>query len=499
MAVSQVLATVLLLVMSVSSFSTLYFTFLTTDILPSSPSSNIVGTIQNNSLILEHRGGDYLSLETEVILETNNRSREYFLIKDNDFMLNSSKDNNRWNLGEKVTFSLQNLTDFKRFDTLDVSVIDKNFIVMNGRVHEARVSDIEIFIEIDEEDLNPLLNDFIDFVIIVKNNGPSPAEELKIKISTPFGMLYSNHSASNGIYNNSNGIWEIGYLEYGESVSLQLEFKVIIIENYEFTFTQLALILDGSGSISGNDWNLMLDGLADSVDNGDIPNIDLVELTVVQFGGGWNEIEPQARLEIGPVVLTNHSGEPGYYLNVANSIRSMQQLEGYTPMSAGFKLTEETLLNSSSFSNENRQVINLVTDGMPNCIVTSGYESEYVHDNYASGKIDAKIYRNQLISNLGLTDDQDEIDIEAVEGVYGQDIEWLRDNIAYPSPGYDNWPPKGSGWVRQISSYEEFRNTISSQFNFIFNGRTNVVELIGTKYMDPNSINNIAEVTILPR
>ena len=61
---------------------------------------------------------------------------------------------------------------------------------------------------------------------------------------------------------------------------------------------QLAMILDGSGSINSTEWAIMIDGLAAAVENPDcVPQDGSVELTVIQFS-------TIARLEVGPVVIT---------------------------------------------------------------------------------------------------------------------------------------------------------------------------------------------------
>ena len=70
-------------------------------------------------------------------------------------------------------------------------------------------------------------------------------------------------------------------LEIGESVCLTITAIVVLTSEP----TQLAMILDGSGSISSSDWNLMREGLARSIENASIfPHDGNVELTVIQFG-----------------------------------------------------------------------------------------------------------------------------------------------------------------------------------------------------------------------
>ena len=67
--------------------------------------------------------------------------------------------------------------------------------------------------------------------------------------------------------------------------------------------TQLAMILDGSGSISSGDWNLMKEGLARSIENSSIfPHDGNVELTVIQFGRRLKR-----QIELRPTVVTKNN------------------------------------------------------------------------------------------------------------------------------------------------------------------------------------------------
>ncbi|GAF91054.1 unnamed protein product, partial [marine sediment metagenome] len=76
----------------------------------------------------------------------------------------------------------------------------------------------------------------------------------------------------------------VGDLAVGESVTLNITVNVNAL-----TPTQMAMILDGSGSIFDNDWDIMLEGLATAIEDvGCFPHDGSVELTVIQFGGNSN-------------------------------------------------------------------------------------------------------------------------------------------------------------------------------------------------------------------
>jgi hypothetical protein len=208
---------------------------------------------------------------------------------------------------------------------------------------------------------------------------------------------------------------------------------------------QFAMILDGSGSITSGDWTIMRNGVADAIRNC-LPHDGSVELTVIQFSTGP---AANARVEIAPIVINAANFE-----SVATTVQGISQLNGRTPVYAGIDLATTTLFASPNFASYPRKVINLVTDGAPN-------EGSPTPQQAAINS------RNNLISTLGMTPDEDEFDIEFVGSA---DISWFRDNIAWPEPGYDNWPPTGPGWIRQVSSYTEFSATICEKFELIFGG-----------------------------
>jgi len=96
-----------------------------------------------------------------------------------------------------------------------------------------------------------------------------------------------------------------------------------------------------------------------------------------------------------------------------------------------------------------------------------------------------------------MTEDQDEFDVEAMGDE--PDVNWLLNNIAWPQPGYDNWPPTGPGWVKQISDYTEFVGIIGQKFVILFDSITNYAEVINSNPLDPYTFNNVASVSITPQ
>ena len=98
----------------------------------------------------------------------------------------------------------------------------------NSSINVPPSTDLEITKIVDIE--NPLYNSNVKWIVIVKNNGPDRATDVKVNeiLSDAFELIRSD--ASKGYY--INGIWTIGDLNVGETVSLELITKIIKTGNF---------------------------------------------------------------------------------------------------------------------------------------------------------------------------------------------------------------------------------------------------------------------------
>jgi len=97
-AVSEIVGTILLLGITVSLFSVICGIVLSYPFSPSSPSTNLVGMVEGDFLLIEHRGGKALELGTKVSLTIGDNMLEPITV--GDFLNNESKGDNRWDIGE---------------------------------------------------------------------------------------------------------------------------------------------------------------------------------------------------------------------------------------------------------------------------------------------------------------------------------------------------------------------------------------------------------------
>jgi hypothetical protein len=331
-----------------------------------------------NNITIEHRGGEDLSLDTKIIIKINQTNQLYqFTVRQG--LDNNSLQDGKWNVGEQFKHSLTNLNNYNynaNSKEAEIMIIDpdSNTLVMAGILDIHPVGDIGVAVTVDNPNPKMIFGTptYIKITITVTNyrGDLNNITGIQIKCILPNTLHYNFHIPSTYDYNKTSGIWTIhAPLEKHQSTSLIINATVNETEKINQP-AQLAMVLDGSGSISSSDWSLMREGLATSIENSSIfPQDGSVELTVIQFGA---VNPPTAQVKIGPILVSNSN-----YQQIANQIRSMSQMvdsqhSGATPLGCGIRLAADQLYKSSNFDTNKRQIINLVTDGVANCDWMSG-------------------------------------------------------------------------------------------------------------------------------
>jgi hypothetical protein len=222
---------------------------------------------------------------------------------------------------------------------------------------------------------------------------------------------------------------------------------------------QMAMCLDGSGSISAANWTLMKDGLAAAVsDPTVVPDDGSVELCVIQFSTG---VPGNARVEVAPTVVTAAS-VPG----MVAAINAMVQIGGRTPLYAGIDLCTAQITGSGNFQDANWQVINITTDGVPN---EGAPDPQTAAENSVAAAVAAGI---------------DEVDAEGV-GITEANIDWMALDLVYPdgSGGIvgaiippEDYPPRPpnpdfKGFVRVCDTWEDYVDALNEKFEEILVGQ----------------------------
>ena len=127
--------------------------------------------------------------------------------------------------GESATLVIVALVDISNASILNVATVnsstfdpDKSNNVANNTTKSNPRADLSVVKVVSKS--NPNYGDVISWNIVVYNHGPDAARDVYVVDKLPAGLIYQNHKVETGIFNPSTGLWTIGELETGASVSL---------------------------------------------------------------------------------------------------------------------------------------------------------------------------------------------------------------------------------------------------------------------------------------
>lgn len=95
----------------------------------------------------------------------------------------------------------------------------------NESVNAVKIADLSVIKLINNS--NPNYNDLIKWTIIVSNNGPNMATGVIVDDLLPKSVEYISSYLSKGFYNPVNGIWDVGNLNAGEKLQLNIVSKIV--------------------------------------------------------------------------------------------------------------------------------------------------------------------------------------------------------------------------------------------------------------------------------
>ena len=152
---------------------------------------------------------------------------------------NGDYDGKKWNIGTLNAFSsktleittLVNKTGLL-INNANVSADEYDYNASNNKdnssINVPPSSDLEISKLVSTP--TPLYNETIKWIIIVKNNGPDKATDVKVDELLPDAFELVRSTTTKGYY--INGIWSIGDLNIGEIVNLEIITKVVKTGNF---------------------------------------------------------------------------------------------------------------------------------------------------------------------------------------------------------------------------------------------------------------------------
>ncbi len=146
-------------------------------------------------------------------------------------------------------------TDVLNYDNYDLisglKTGDEKYCVAFNVPTEVHQSGADVSVEKTVDNQTPNSGDSVIYTITVTNNGPEDAQNVSVSDLLPSGASYVSDDGS-GDYNSGTGVWSIGSLGNGSSVSLHITATVTAEEDSEVTNT--ATVSSG-GETGPNDPN----------------------------------------------------------------------------------------------------------------------------------------------------------------------------------------------------------------------------------------------------
>lgn len=105
-AISQIIASTLLLLIGLAILSTVYMYVLSYPEPNPVPNVEIFGEIEDGNIVLTHRGGEPLDFKTEIRLMIGGNPKN-ITVGEGDYLDNKSKENGQWDIGEQLVYTHQ--------------------------------------------------------------------------------------------------------------------------------------------------------------------------------------------------------------------------------------------------------------------------------------------------------------------------------------------------------------------------------------------------------
>lgn len=152
-AVTEVLSTVILLVIAVAVFASgaliIFNPAVSSENVEDFPLVTIVGTIEGEDIVFYHRGGDALSADSVEVTYTINGAPNTYIITNN--ISETPPDNSQWNIGERVVFE----DKVTQGDKVEVDVVDleSGTLIMTGVLQTGHENDPAAVITTDATEI----------------------------------------------------------------------------------------------------------------------------------------------------------------------------------------------------------------------------------------------------------------------------------------------------------------------------------------------------------
>ncbi len=492
-ALIELSATLLLLTLTVIFFAAIAYFFFSAPQTSPGPVITITGKLIDNNLVLEHMGGEAISLNATIGISFGSTRLQ---IQAYDYIDTEAKKDGLWSFGEQVIYPMYIHPEYIEAQQIEMMIInsDPASSIMFSSLLIEPLSDLSVQVSIDPE--SPIMGTPVTFTITVLNNGNINVSGVKLRFQLPVGFTFVGYSATSGSYDNNTGFWEnIAMIHPGESAVMNVTAIVGRVRPDEIT--QILILIDGSGSIKKKDLDFIRNGFVTAIANESIfPQDGFVELTIVEFGGNPGFLN--TKIVLNSTMVTNET-----IASVLSTLDSIDTMPGLAATSCGFLLGSDTVTASSVFTPANRHVTLLITDGKADltCIIDGDYLAD--PGSGVNPENATVIARNYLIDEFEMNPMDDEIDVIPVHLTNYDTFVWFKNEIIWPQPGYCAPPMRTElplqGFVYNATDWDQFPIVINNFFTTVLNRITITADIVQASAIDPKVINNIDGVLIIPQ
>jgi len=253
----------LLLLVAISAVSVIYFQVLSDKGPTPHTIVKIVGKGEGEYIYLEHMGGEDIDINDEIIytiIGTSSRNTIGNLIYNNRAPLDF------WNVGETlklpIGYDVNNLDQDQIAEITGIDLISNSIIFHGPITLPEPVSDVGVSISIFDTDGAPIRTGdtlLINITVTSYGGNVDGSGNVTVCYQMPEGLNFVSSfspTGHNDYYNPITGYWNVGNIMAGYENRSILTITVTVNESLGRAPTQLAMLIDGSGSIDNNwfDW-----------------------------------------------------------------------------------------------------------------------------------------------------------------------------------------------------------------------------------------------------
>lgn len=190
----------------------------------------------------------------------------------------------------------------------------------------------------------PLVGTQVTFTIMVTNNGPSNSQDVKINDLLKSGYTYISSAATQGFYNSTSGLWDIGNLANGNVASINIVALVNGTGDYSNTATVTQAFTDPNSSNNTS-----------TVTTTPVPSSDLIVTKTVD-----NQTPLMGQNVTFTIQLTNAGPSTATGISIADALPNGYTYISSTVTAGSYNQAQWTLSSLASGASQTLTVVALV-------------------------------------------------------------------------------------------------------------------------------------------